>query len=450
MVSRTIFKRKIYQRLLEWKENSSDKYALMIEGARRVGKTTIVKDFATKEYRSNIIIDFSIASDEVKSLFKDYIGDLETFFFRLQSIYNVKLHTHESLIIFDEVQLFPLARQSIKHLVADGRYSYIETGSLISIRKNVENILIPSEELSISMHPMDFEEFLWAQDKHMLADLIRKSFEEKVPLGSKSHSLIMAQYSAYMLVGGMPSAVDAYVSTNNPFDVEKAKGAILKLYRDDLMKISGGLGASARKIFELIPSTLMKHEKTFSPSDVRANSATRDYLDSISWLEQSRLINLCYRCSEPSPSLDLSIDANSFKMYMLDTGLLMTLALEKNIADREELYDAILNNKLSLNKGMFFENMVAQELTMSEKGLVFIKFYTEDSERIQEVDFLIANGKKVTPLEVKSSRSSQHPSLDRLIRKYPKIINSPYVIHSKDLRVDGEITYIPIYMTMCL
>ena len=446
----TFFERKIYQELLEWKENSSDSYALMIEGARRVGKTTVVKEFAKNEYRSSILIDFSFVSNEVKSLFEDHLWNLDTFFFRLQSIFNVRLYPRESLIIFDEVQLYPIARQAIKHLVADGRYSYIETGSLISIRKNVERILIPSEELSITMHPMDFEEFLWAQDKNMVVDLIRGSFESRTPLGFESHKSLMALYTMYMLIGGMPSVVDAYLSKNDPDEVEKAKRAILKLYRDDLMKVTGITGVNARKIFELIPSYLSRHDKSFSPSDVKSNSATRDYLDSVSWLEQSKIVNVCHKCSEPSPALDMSIDDNSFKMYLLDTGLLMTLALEKNISDRSDLYGAILDNKLSLNKGMFFENMVSQELVMSGKGLVFIKFYSEDSDRIQEVDFLIADGKKVTPIEVKSSRSSQHASLDRIVRKYPKSLNSPYVIHSKDLDVRDGVTYIPIYMTMLL
>ena len=444
----TFFKRKIYNDLLDWKRDSSDRYALLIEGARRVGKTTVVREFASKEYRSSIIVDFSKITDEVRMLFKQHIMDLDSFFFRLQAIFNVRLYPNESLIVFDEVQLFPLARQAIKHLVADGRYAYIETGSLISIRKNVDGILIPSEELSISMHPMDFEEFLWAQGKNVTMDLIRMSFEHGKPLGFDCHKSTMALYSTYMLVGGMPQAVDAYIRGKGPEEVEKVKGAILKLYRDDMMKIPGGTGANARKIFELIPSYLSHHEKTFSPSEVRSNSATRDYFESISWLEQSKIVNTCYRCTEPSPALDLNLDENSFKMYMLDTGLLMTMALGNNVVKRDELYDAVLNNRLSLNNGMFFENMVAQELTMLGRGLRFIKFYSEDSSRIQEVDFMISDGKKVIPIEVRSSRSSQHPSLDRLIMKYRESIDKAYVVHSKDLDFRDGVMYIPIYMMM--
>ena len=446
----TIFRRKIYDDLLDWKVNSSHKYALLIEGARRVGKTTIIKKFASEEYRSNIIIDFSIANNEIKSLFTNYMNDLDTFFFRLQTIFDTELHVHESLIVFDEVQLFPLARQAIKHLVADGRYAYVETGSLISIKKNVNDILIPSEELSISMHPMDFEEFLWATSKSMTMELIRRSFKDRVPLGFESHKRVMSLYSTYMMVGGMPSSVSTYISENNPKEVEKAKSAILKLYRDDMMKIPGLTGSNAMMIFDLIPSQLSNHEKTFSPSDVRDNSATRDYKDCISWLKQSKTVNVCQCCNEPSPALDQSINKNCFKIYLLDTGLLMTLALEKNIANRDKLYESLISNKMSLNKGMFFENMVAQELTMMNRGLVFIKFYTKESDRIQEVDFLIADGKRVTPIEVKSSRSSEHVSLDRLMRKYPKMMDGPYVIHSKDLEVRDGVTYIPIYMTMLL
>lgn len=439
----TIFKRKIYRNLLKWKDESSDRYALMIEGARRVGKTTVVREFAINEYKSHIIIDFSKSTDEIRDLFKNHINDLDMFFFRLQAIFNVNLHPHESLIVFDEVQLYPLARQAIKHLVADGRYSFIETGSLISIKRNVESILIPSEEMSISMHPMDFEEFLWAIDKGNNMDLIRASFERKTPLGFETHKRLMTLYSTYMLVGGMPQAVETYVSKGSPEEVEKVKKEILKLYKENM-------GINAKRLFDLIPSFLSRHDKSFSPSMVRDDSATRDYFNSIAWLEQSKTINTCYLCSEPSPALDLTLDENCFKIYLLDTGLLMTQALEKNVADREELYDAVLNNRLSLNKGMFFENMVAQELRMLDKGLVFTKFYTDESKRIQEVDFLVANGKKVIPLEVKSSRSAQHKSLDRLVRKYPKLIDGPIVIHSKDLDVRDGTTYLPIYMTMLL
>ena len=436
-----IFRRKAYDRMLEWKADNG-RYALMIEGARRTGKTTIATEFAKNEYRSHIIINFSVPNEEIENLFKDYGKGADRFFLRLQEITNVHLHPRESVIIFDEVQKFPLARQLIKQLVEDGRYDYIETGSLISIKKNVEDIVIPSEEMPMELHPMDFEEFLWAMGNETTVPLIRECFAKREPLGFDAHRRIMDLYTTYMIVGGMPQAVASFLEDNNFESVEKSKRTILNLYRNDAVKIN------ARRILTMIPAFLSRHEKTFSPGMVRKGSATRDYLDAVEWLGESKMVNICIRSSDPGPAVDLTLDENSFKMYMLDTGLMITQAFITNVADRRKLYDDLLRGRLNVNLGMVFENMVAQELTMTGHSLVFAKFEHDDSDYLQEVDFVIPEGGKVIPVECKSGVSTRHVSLDRFLNKYGKSVKHAYVVHGKDLRVDGDITYIPIYMTM--
>ena len=436
-----IFRRKAYDRMLEWKANNG-RYALMIEGARRTGKTTIATEFAKKEYRSHIVINFSVPNEEIENLFKDYGKGADRFFLRLQEITNVHLHPRESVIIFDEVQKFPLARQLIKQLVEDGRYDYIETGSLISIKKNVEDIVIPSEEMPMELHPMDFEEFLWAMGNETTVPLIRECFAKREPLGFDAHRRIMDLYTTYMIVGGMPQAVASFLEDNNFESVEKSKRTILNLYRNDAVKIN------ARRILTMVPAFLSRHEKTFSPGMVRKGSATRDYLDAVEWLGESKMINICIRSSDPGPAVDLTLDESSFKMYMLDTGLMITQAFITNVADRRKLYDDLLRGRLNVNLGMVFENMVAQELTMTGHSLVFAKFEHDDSNYLQEVDFVIPEGGKVIPVECKSGVSTRHVSLDRFLNKYGKSVKHAYVVHGKDLRVDGDITYIPIYMTM--
>ena len=436
-----IFRRKAYDRMLEWKADNG-RYALMIEGARRTGKTTIATEFAKNEYRSHIIINFSVPNEEIENLFKDYGKGADRFFLRLQEITNVHLHPRESVIIFDEVQKFPLARQLIKQLVEDGRYDYIETGSLISIKKNVEDIVIPSEEMPMELHPMDFEEFLWAMGNETTVPLIRECFAKREPLGFDAHGRIMDLYTTYMIVGGMPQAIASFLEDNNFESVEKSKRTILNLYRNDAVKIN------ARRILTMIPAFLSRHEKTFSPGMVRKGSATRDYLDAVEWLGESKMVNICIRSSDPGPAVDLTLDENSFKMYMLDTGLMITQAFITNVADRRKLYDDLLRGRLNVNLGMVFENMVAQELTMTGHSLVFAKFEHDDSNYLQEVDFVIPEGGKVIPVECKSGVSTRHVSLDRFLNKYGKSVKHAYVVHGKDLRVDGDITYIPIYMTM--
>lgn len=436
-----IFRRKAYDKMLEWKADNG-RYALMIEGARRTGKTTIATEFAKNEYRSHIIINFSVPNEEIENLFKDYGKGADRFFLRLQEITNVHLHPRESVIVFDEVQKFPLARQLIKQLVEDGRYDYIETGSLISIKKNVEDIVIPSEEMPMELHPMDFEEFLWAMGNETTVPLIRECFAKREPLGFDAHRRIMDLYTTYMIVGGMPQAVASFLEDNNFESVEKSKRTILNLYRNDAVKIN------ARRILTMIPAFLSRHEKTFSPGMVRKGSATRDYLDAVEWLGESKMVNICIRSSDPGPAVDLTLDENSFKMYMLDTGLMITQAFITNVADRRKLYDDLLRGRLNVNLGMVFENMVAQELTMTGHSLVFAKFEHDDSDYLQEVDFVIPEGGKVIPVECKSGVSTRHVSLDRFLNKYGKSVKHAYVVHGKDLRVDGDITYIPIYMTM--
>jgi hypothetical protein len=444
------FKRKIYDRILDWKKKYSGKYALLIKGARRVGKTTVVEKFAKNEYKTFILIDFSKIDSDVEEIFTHNAGNLDKIFLFLQDAYNTILYNRESLIIFDEVQLFPFARQMIKHFVADGRYDYIETGSLLSIKQNVENILIPSEEMSIEMHPMDFEEFLWAQNNEVTVHIIRDAFKNRVPLGNILHKQIMDRYVLYMLIGGMPQAVEAYIENNNFESVENVKQTILNLYSDDTSKIKTDRGLKSKRIFEQIPSFLSKHEKTFSPSMMREGTKTREYYDSVTWLGESRMVNICYRNSDPSPALDLNLDENSFKIYMVDTGLLITASFRSNTGNREEVYKNLLKNKMAVNKGMFFENMVAQELTATGHKLRFCKFYIEGSTNIQEVDFIIADSKKITPIESKSGVSGKHASLDRFMNKFSSRVGEGYVIHSKDLKVDGNIVYLPIYMTMFL
>jgi Predicted ATPase (AAA+ superfamily) len=444
------FRRKIYDKIFEWKEQYRGKYALLIEGARRIGKTTLVKQFAENEYRSFIIIDFSKIDKDIRDLFTNHTRDLDKFFLYLQQMYNITLHERESVIVFDEVQLFPLARQMIKHLVADGRYDYIETGSLISIRQNVSDILIPSEEMSIDMHPMDFEEFLWAQDDRVTIPLLRRSFEDRLPLGQGMHKRIMDMYSIYMLIGGMPQSVEAYIEKNNFDAVETVKRMILRLYADDASNIKMDRVSKSKRILFMIPSFLSKQEKTFSPSQMRNGSKTREYFDSVMWLSESKMVNVCYRNSDPGPALNLNLDEYTFKIYMADTGLLITASFDSNVGDRDDICKDLLKNKMSINKGMFFENMVAQTLVSTGHDLVFSRFMTEGSTNMQEVDFIIADGKDIIPVEAKSADSGKHVSLDRFMEKFSSRIKVAYVVHSKDLRVDGKIVYIPIYMTMFL
>lgn len=447
MTGSELFERKIWNEISDWKKNHSEKYALLIEGPRRVGKSTVAEQFAKQNYRSYILVDFSKDVKDVEDIISGYSGDLGRFFIQLQRLMKKELYERDSVIIFDEVQLFPKARQMIKHLVADGRYDYIETGSLISIKQNVKDILIPSEEMSVQMHPMDFEEFLWAVGDKITFREIRRSFEERVAMGQKYHRQVMNQYLLYMLIGGMPQVVSTYIEKNSFRAIETSKKEILNLYIKDAEKIRGDRSGKCKRIMSLIPSMLSRHDKSFKAADVRKNSRIRDYLDSVYALADSKMVNICYRCTDPNPALNLNIDDSDFKLYQADTGLLFTSAFMSNIGDIDEIYDSIFKGKLNINKGMFFENMVAQELVAAGRPLVFGKFEDTITGKQQEVDFIIADGGKIMPVEVKSAVSGRHASLDRFMEKYASRIDHAYVIHGKDFRTDGNITYIPIYMT---
>ncbi|NLL95018.1 MAG: ATP-binding protein [Thermoplasmatales archaeon] len=444
------FRRKIYDRLLEWKRECRGEYAILIEGARRVGKSTVARTFGKNEYKSYLTIDFSDLKKDTFEIFENGIGgDFDTFFMKLQVSEGVALHHRNSLIIFDEVQLYPKARQMIKHLVADRRYDYLETGSLISIMTSAENILIPSEEIRIRMHPMDFEEFLWAMDDTVTVPFARNRFENRIPMGDAMHRSVMSKYREYVIVGGMPQAVSAYLDGKDLGRTDGVKRMILDLYHSDFSKISSRTGAKAEDIFRNIPSMLSRTNRAFSPGTIKKGSRTREYVDSVAWLEDSMAANVCRLCTDPDVALNLHLNDDVFKCYMADTGLLVTQSFLANVATPDEVYRSLLFDRLSVNKGMFFENMVAQELTYNGHKLVFSAF-KNDLGRKYEVDFIIVKGKKILPIEVKSSVSRKHASLDAFIEKYGRRLGERFVIHPKDLSVENGITYLPIYMAMFL
>lgn len=449
-------KRKITEKLLHWKEKSKGKTALLIDGARRVGKSYIVEEFAKEHYKSYILIDFNKVSDDVKKLFDNYLDDLDTLFLYLSSYYNIKLYNRESLIIFDEVQFFPRARSAIKYLVQDGRYDYIETGSLMSIKKNVQNILIPSEEQHIEMHPMDFEEFLWALNDEMLMVTIKECFKKKKPLGQPLHRKAMNYFRQYIIVGGMPQAVKEYAETKDFSIVDSVKRNILNLYRSDISKHAGNNSMKIEKIFDELPSQLQKHEKKFQLSSIDENARFREYEDALFWLTDSMIINMCYNSTEPSIGLKMKMDNLSFKCYMSDTGLLISHSFdEKGIVD-EEIYKKILFDKLEFNEGMIMENVVAQMLKSTDHKLYFYSNSSrDDSKSRMEIDFLIAKDKisskhNISPIEVKSTNNYTINSLNKFIRKYNNQLDIPYVLHTADLKIENGIVYLPLYMTELL
>ena len=387
-------KRKIYDVLLEWKKDGAGKTALLIDGARRVGKSYIVEEFAKAEYKTYLMIDFNRVNDEVKDLFNNYLNDLDSLFMYLSVYYNVKLYPHESLIIFDEVQMYPRARAAIKYLVADGRYDYIETGSLMSIKKNVQDILIPSEERHIRMYPMDFEEFLLALGNDTLMGIIKKCFTENKPMGQSMHRKAMDYFRQYLIVGGMPQAVQEYVLSKDFDKVDKIKRDILTLYRADIMKHASGYEIKVASIFDEIPSQLQKHEKKFKLSSISKEARLRDYEDALFWLEDAMIVNICYNSTAPSIGLKLNMDRMTLKCYMADTGLLISHAFDENGIVSEELYKKLLFDKLEVNKGMIVENVVAQMFVASGHKLYFYSCSCrEDKEERMEIDFLIAKSK---------------------------------------------------------
>ena len=441
------FRRKIYDRLLKWKKERSGESAILVQGARRVGKSTIVEQFAKQEYQSYILIDFSKCTKEVFHLFDD-ISDLNHLFVRLQLAYGVSLHERNSVIVFDEVQKQPLARQAIKHLVADGRYDYIETGSLISIRKNVKDIIIPSEETRINMYPMDYEEFRWALDDTDTIPLLRSISEKPVPLGDAAHRKLLRDFRLYMLVGGMPQAVNKYLETNNLAEVDNTKREILDLYDGDFMKIddSGKLSM----LFNAIPAELNKNASRYQVSSVIENGKADRLTEYIVDLRESMTVNMAYHVSDPNAGMSFYKDFDRYKMFLADTGLFVTLAFRDKDFTENVIYQKLWNDKLSTNLGYLYENVVAQMLRAAGNELFYHTFPTEKGNRNYEIDFLLARKNKVCPIEVKSSGYSTHASLDAFCNKYPDRILNKYLIYSKDIKKDKGVQYLPFYMTMFL
>ncbi len=446
-MSERIFERKIYQKMLDWKNESNGKTALLIKGARRVGKSTIAEEFAQKEYSSYILIDFSIAPKEVHNLFKD-LSDLNYLFLRLQLIYHVNLENRKSVIIFDEVQKEPLARQAIKHLVKDGRYDYIETGSLLSIKKNVENIIIPSEETRIEMVPMDYEEFRWALGDKVTIPMLRTAFENKISLGDDVNRRMMRDFRLYMLVGGMPQAVNEYIDTNNLSKVDHVKRSILELYQDDFRKIDSTGRASL--MFSAIPSELAKNTSRYQVSSVIPNEKQDRVLGIVADMKDSLTINLTYHANDPSIGMSLHEDISKYKMFLGDTGLFTTLAFMDKDFTENFIYEKLLNDKLDTDLGYLYENVVAQMLYASGNRLFYYTFPKENTNHNFEVDFLIAKKNKICPIEVKSSGYKTHASLDAFATKFSSKIGQRYLIYTKDLRKDGDLICIPVYMAMFL
>ena len=449
-------KRKIYTELLKWKRTSNGSTALIIEGARRVGKSYIAEEFAKKEYKTYILIDFNKASNEVKGLFENYLDNLDSFFVYLSGYYNIKLHPRETLIIFDEVQLFPRARSAVKFLVEDGRFDYLETGSLVSINKNTADIVIPSEERKISMNPMDFEEFLWALGNETLMPVIQNCFEKKIPMGQAMHRKAMDYFRQYMIVGGMPQVVKEYIKTKDFDTVDAVKRDILNLYRNDIRKHAEGNQLKAESIFDEIPSQLQKHEKKFKLSSLKKNARFRDYEEAIFWLKDSRTVNIAFNTTEPNVGLRLNEERTTLKCYMADTGLLISHSFDENGIVSEEIYKKLLFDKLEVNKGMLTENIVAQMLTATGRKLFFYSNSSrEDASQRMEIDFLveknkISNRHNISPIEVKSAKRYTLTSINKFIKRYKENLYTPYVLHTSDLKEENGILYLPLYMTPLL
>lgn len=442
-----VFERKIYQKMLQWKKESEGKTALLIKGARRVGKSTIAEEFAKKEYSSYILIDFSIATKEVHELFED-LSDLNYLFLRLQLIYHVNLEKRKSVIIFDEVQKEPLARQAIKHLVKDGRYDYIETGSLLSIKRNVKDILIPSEETRIEMTPMDYEEFRWALGDKATIPMLRSAFDNKISLGDDVNRRLLRDFRLYMLVGGMPQAVNEYLDTNNLSKMDRVKRSILELYQDDFRKIDPTGRASL--LFSAIPSELTKNASRYQVSSVLPNTKPDRILGIVGDMKDSLTVNIAYHANDPSAGLSMHEDISRYKMFIMDTGLFVTLAFMDRDFTENIIYEKLLSDKLDADLGYLYENMVAQMLYSNGNRLFYYTFPKEKSTHNYEIDFLLARGNKVCPIEVKSSGYKTHASMDAFSGKFSGKIGQKYLIYTKDLRKDGDILCLPIYMTMFL
>lgn len=443
-----IFKRKLYDKLLEWKNNRHGKTAVLIEGARRVGKSTLTKQFAENEYESYVMIDFSIVRDDVLELF-NHIDDLDYFFLQLQFRLGVSLKERKSLVIFDEVQKCPKARQAIKHLVVDGRYDYIETGSLISIKKNVKDILIPSEEEKLFLYPMDYEEFKWALGDNTAIPQLRMLFDKKLSIGDAVTRKLMRDFRIYMVVGGMPQAVDTYIETNNLMEVDRVKRNIIQLYEDDFYKIDSSGRLSM--LFDAIPAQLNSNASRYQvASAIGNNTDSEKVLQLISELRESMTINMAYHANDPNVGMSLAMDLNKYKMYIGDTGLFITLAFKDKDFTENIIYQKLMSDKLDTNLGYVYENMVAQMLTATGNRLFYYTFPTETGKHNYEIDFLLSQGNKICPIEVKSSGYKRHISLDAFCQKFSNRILQRYIIYTKDLQKDEQTLFLPVYLTQFL
>ena len=449
-----IFKRKVYDKLKEWKELSAGTSALLLEGARRIGKSTIVEEFAKNEYDDYMILDFARENQDIKENFIENMGDLNTFFRNLFMLKGRALKGKNCVLIFDEVQLFPQARQAIKYLVADGRFDYIETGSLISIKKNVKDSLIPSEEYRVKMYPMDFEEYLWALGDEITIPTVKNSFEERKALGDTIHRKIMKTFRTYMVVGGMPQAVDAYVSGKTYAQIDFVKRNIISLYEEDLAKYDTENREKASVIFRTIPEQLENKNSHFKMSLIDKNARYQNYVDAVSFISEAMIGNECINITKPEVALELFADRSNFKLYMGDTGLLVTQIMKNRDSTDEDLYKALVIDNLGINQGMIIENIVAQMLRASGHDLYFHEYLYKAEKAVKEkkyeIDFMIVKKKKICPIEVKSSGYTSHKSFDYLIKKYQLKSEDRYIIYTKDLKYQDGITYIPLYMTMLL
>lgn len=442
-MGKPIFKRKIYDEILEWKEKLSDKYALLIKGARRVGKSTIVEEFARKEFKSYILLDFAHASKAIKELFEDTY-DLDFFFLQLQQLTGTRLFVQESVIIFDEVQLLPQARQAIKYLVADGRYKYIETGSLISIKKNTKDILIPSEEHKISMYPMDFEEFLWAIGDEITAETIKMLLKKKKPAGNAMHRNLMRIFRLYMLIGGMPQAIETYLKLNNLQAVDTTKREIVDLYEEDYSKIDNtGL---AGDIFDAIPASLSGNASRYVLSNAREGTRSEQVRELLPDMLSSYTVNIAYHANNPGVGMALEKDAGRYKLFTADTGIFVTLAFKDKHYTENVIYNKLLSDKLEANLGYVYENAVAQMLIAKGNNLFYFTMESDTSNHLYEIDFITSVGDKVCPIEVKSGKYRSHKSLDVFCDKFSRRIRDKYVVHTKDYKWENGIHYIPVYM----
>lgn len=443
-----IFKRKLYDKMLQWKQMDNGDTAILIEGARRVGKSTLAEEFAKREYESYIMIDFSKASKEVFNLFED-LSDLNYFFLRLQLLYNIQLKERKSVIIFDEVQKQPLARQAIKHLVADHRYDYIETGSLISVKKNVENIVIPSEEQKLFLYPLDYEEFRWALGDTATIPLIKSVFEQRLSLGDDVNRKLIRDFRLYMLVGGMPQAVNAYIEKNDLSAVDRVKRAIIQLYEDDFRKIDPSGRASM--LFDAIPAELNKNASRYQVSSVIGDNVSNSVVEQlIAEMKDSMTVNMAYHANDPGAGMSLNMDISRYKMYVADTGLFVTLAFKDKEFTENTIYQKLLSDKLDANLGYLYENVVAQMLRAAGNSLFYYTFPTETGKHNYEIDFLLARENKICPIEVKSSGYKRHASLDAFCKKFSSRILERYLLYTKDLRKEEQIVYLPVYMAQFL